>query len=332
MGNSCSVFTTTASLVSRFRSRWWPAGLTTCNSFNSVFYVIVSANNYSVFGVANYFVDPNSPIKLGAQGFQPYDSSLLENTPNAQKQMQALPSLQQDAFTGKLQRLSNEDCVKAYSQDYVTDRTHVLLIATHNSTSTLDAQYGMPGLVYGSQTMNNANLFGRGCHIDPYPWICPPAPGHAECPLPCKYRLDPVFDNINDWEAQGIQVDYCLSQQLPSHCELKFSRPLTAVVITCNVVKIAVMCAVAFGNIKTPLATTGDAIASFLSIPDRTTTRRCLAVQRDFTSAPGGGFNQVPARQFSGTRAHWFRAASKKRWITFFTLYVQPPSPSLESY
>lgn len=293
--------------------------LTLCYSFNSVFYVIVSANNYSVFSVADYFLEPNSQANLDTPGFKPFDPSLSQGGPNAQKQLQALPVLQQAFHAGQLETLSKADCISAYAQDYVTDRTHLLLVATHNSSSTLDAQHGAPGLVYNSQTMNNANLFGRGCHIDPYPWICPPAPGDEECPLPCKYRLDSVFDNINDWEALGVQVDHCLSMPVPSHCQLQFSRPITSVVIASNIVKIAIICTVAFGNIRAPLATTGDAIASFLTMPDRTTSRRCLATQEDFTKAPGGGFHPTPARQWSNARPRWFRAASKKRWI-FFTL------------
>ena len=286
-------------------------------SFNSVFYVVVSANNYNVYSVADYFVNPQAQADLTNPNFKPFDSKLSQGTPKFRTLAGALPVLQQKAQNGTLTKLNKEDCIKAYSQDYVTDRTHVILVATHNSTVTLDTQHGSPGLIYSSDTMNNANLFGRGCDIDPYPWICPPVEGDPECPLPCKYRLDSVFDNINKWEALGVDIDYCLSNEEPSRCELQFSRTITSIVIAANIVKIFIICGLAFGPIKAPLATVGDAIASFLAIPDKTTSRRCLAVQKDFTKAPGGGFKPTPARQWSALRPRWFSAASKKRWVVF---------------
>lgn len=290
-----------------------------CHSFNSVFYVVVSANNYQVFSVADYFLDPASQTRLG-DGFVPYDPVLRANDTEACDQLKTIQELQAWAQAGELERLSNYDCVKAYSQDYVTDRTHVILVATHNSTTTLDAQDGKPGLVYASRTLNNAVLFGRGCHIDPFPWICPSAPSDEECPMPCKYRLDPVFENINYWQAEGVEVDYCLSRKMAAACELQFSRPATIIVIGTNILKIAVVLTVALGPMKAPLATIGDAIASFLTQPDQTTAKSCLAVQADFKPSPSGDFAPTPARQFSYRRERWFRACSRTRWVVFFLM------------
>ena len=199
-------------------------------------------------------------------------------------------------------------------------QTHVLLVATQNSTASHDAQLGRQGLVYGSDTMNNAVLFGRGCKIDPYPWICPSLNTTEECPLPCKYRLDPVFENINYWQAEGVEVDHCLSLARPAECELQFSRLAAAVVICTNILKIAVMLGVTLGPVKTPLSTVGDAIASFLWYPDHTTEKASLAVERDFKASPDGGFQPIPAKHFSYKRERWYKAASGKRWLAFLAL------------
>ena len=101
--------------------------LANVDSFNSVFYIVVSANNYQVFSVANYFADPSSNTRL-SDGFQVADTSIYQNTKSASSQLLAIENLQRLAQNGQLQRLNTYECVKAYTQDYVHDRVRELLL------------------------------------------------------------------------------------------------------------------------------------------------------------------------------------------------------------
>lgn len=69
-------------------------------------------------------------------------------------------------------------------------------------------------------------------------------------------------------------VKYCLAQTAEPECTVAISTPLLSVVIVCNVLKIVCMLLTLVHTHFSPLATVGDAIASFMRYPDKTTELR----------------------------------------------------------
>lgn len=66
-------------------------------------------------------------------------------------------------------------------------------------------------------------------------------------------------------------VRYCLAEKFMPHCSVSVSTPLLSIVIVCNVFKVCCMVSTLSIHNFTPLATIGDAIASFMRYPDRMT-------------------------------------------------------------
>lgn len=74
-----------------------------------------------------------------------------------------------------------------------------------------------------------------------------------------------------------------------------------------------------------PLITVGDAIESFIVVPDKLTKGRCLTTKREqiLNRSPGSRRTSIdsPPRLWLGTRRRWFSAASELRWsfgVSFF--------------
>ena len=110
------------------------------------------------------------------------------------------------------------------------------------------------------------------------------------------------------------------------------------VVIVCNFIKMSCMAWIAWKQDSEPLVTLGDAIASFLTTPDKFTAGNSIAgkesysikraprllLMRDVQESFGpwdewtwemdGFWGPLPL-VWLGRRKVWFSAASKKRWV-----------------
>ena len=88
-------------------------------------------------------------------------------------------------------------------------------------------------------------------------------------PSPALCYLNGKFDANCHLPSASIQP--CLANPLKPHCQVKISTSILWVVVACNVLKILCM-TIATATIKfEPLATVGDAIASFLDHPENST-------------------------------------------------------------
>ena len=165
-------------------------------SYNSVFYPSLSANDYFIFAVNQAFIDSptfnTSSLPTDELGYWSFLAS----------------DLNQEAYSGRLQRLEKADCIEAYASDYLHDRSNLFLVSpaepSVNATPTILDTFYFRGENLDTQ---------RNCDPDPYPWICPPV--NEGCPLTCKYRLQQVLDDIGSWAPLGFPVNYCLSQKTP---------------------------------------------------------------------------------------------------------------------
>jgi len=79
----------------------------------------------------------------------------------------------------------------------------------------------------------------------------------------------------------GCYVTTCYSETRQGQCKLRFSIPIILIIIACNAAKALSMFLTYLYARDATLVTLGDAIASFLDAPDKTTTNLCLASKND---------------------------------------------------
>lgn len=208
------------------------------------------------------------------------------------------------ALDGSLTKYSPEECVGLYSTKFVSKVRNVLLVSTDKNKT---------NPVFSSL---NWDLFDQV----PYYWTC--GDGYYSF----IYSTDsPVCDlatakaEAKSWKLDQHPISYCMVEPVEAQCRLSFSLPIMIVVITCNVVKAAIMI-LTYSKLKEPtLVTVGDAIASFLDKPDPTTESICLSTKY---SIDHGKWKTKSLRMWNPRRQFWFKAASTKRWITCNFLYA----------
>jgi len=193
---------------------------------------------------------------------------------------------------GSLERLDNLACVNAYSRQFQT-KGNVLLVVD-NATFSIK----MLGSPYWS-------------NLDDDRWVC----GTTYAPPPCNLdpRLKVIKSKPAEWSPLDFRVAYCLAERVPQLCKVQSSLHIAVVVICLNFFKAVIMLYLATQTKETPFMTVGDAIASYIEVPDAETKDMCLTSRADFEKQPAlwvkGGRVTSPGRQ------RLFTAASKQRWI-----------------
>jgi hypothetical protein len=138
-----------------------------------------------------------------------------------------------------------------------------------------------------------------------------------------------IRNSASNWTISYQKIDYCISEPTKPHCKLEFSIGIFAVVIACNLIKSAAMLWTLFRQRENTLVTFGDALASYLESPDRSTTSRCLLSKKGLLRSTGKplspAFDPNNPLPISFSRLHvyrWYNAVSRKRWIVTMTLCV----------
>lgn len=228
----------------------------------------------------------------------------------------------QRAKNGQLLRLSQQDCLDKYAQNFQTSHGSLLLVVS-NST---------PGFVNGPTLDFEAKEQpimepGEAC-ASPFTWICNAKYEPSSwCRESCNEYLPQFQTNPDKWDPFGKGIEYCMSEKIEQRCRLKYSVHLVVVVVVIGFLKAAAMLYIALWVHDTPIMTIGDAVSSFLAAPDPATKGMCLLSKSDFTKLGnstasgyrGTGWN-APPQAFKKNRARHFSAASYKRLFAFFLM------------
>ncbi|PGH13119.1 hypothetical protein AJ79_03826 [Helicocarpus griseus UAMH5409] len=190
---------------------------------------------------------------------------------------------------GELEYLDNRQCVTTYSVGFQINHANLLIVSDDfnstvadfaNITSPLDPPIS-----------------------DPYDWMC--AESRRISPTrSCRSLAGQVYVYSDNWTIDNpyypfneFRVKHCLSEPVPESCTVEYSIPLLLVVIVANIIKVAILWGVAFTMTDAPILTIGDAISSFVQVPDCTTRGQCL-LSRDIVKNPvkNSKFNIKPRR------------------------------------
>jgi hypothetical protein len=198
------------------------------------------------------------------------------------------------AIANKLDRLENKECIDAYAVPLQTNRRNVIVVTKTNSSrpDVFDA--------FEAPVPSASNRDGP----EQYSWLCQKLKlnSNDQCLYHTEHlRLDASLWTITD----NSKILYCLSERTEEHCKLQLSVPFALIVFFICLFKSIVMFAVAFFTYETPLMTTGDAISSFLTRPDRYTRYMCLA-SKDYIIRHRGGWRASAPAYYVTKPKRWF--------------------------
>lgn len=257
---------------------WWLFAISTVPLhllYNSAIFSTIGANEFEIFvGSENLLtgVGFNSSLPLGDPMYPHRTLSYFQQAAN---------------WTN----LTNEDCSKAYSQQFVTGNNNVLAVTSAlNATSTV-LNFTFP--VWPDDSYNGFVCSDSPCVTDTAKWTL----------------------WIGDYPGpqRPVPIQYCLSQRVKGYCTLQFSILIITIVLVCNIAKLACMVVLLLRQEAKPLVTLGDAVESFLETPDPSTENMCPADKWKFTTKKPWSATR---ESYEPKKLRWFASASWKRWLT----------------
>ncbi|CAH0056929.1 unnamed protein product [Clonostachys solani] len=303
--------------------------------YNSTFFV--SSNNH-LYRV--WFADES--FATGA----PYNATAIRDYFTPPDVMLAnTKRLQQRLMQGEFEKLSNDECINAYAKNLLQDRGDVVLIIDRPDSCT-----NFPKISYAPfeecgntsatslySVVNYEN--GMTPLISPritnwFSWICSQRDFYVDekksaDPPPAELCSDGAWKKqlgADPWIV-GTKVHYCLSEKLPNECQINVAISLLYVVIGFNIVKLVLILTMASSNWinHKPLVTLGDAVASFIAVPDPRTEGMCLLSTKEIIKHKGDPI--ISATIYRPEKRKWASGVSKRRWIaasllTFVALAV----------
>lgn len=128
----------------------------------------------------------------------------------------------------------------------------------------------------------------------------------------------PPRPSYRNSSANNIRVQYCLAEPYVKNCKAGISNVILLVVNACVFAKFLLCIFVVFALGDDPLVTPGDAMASFISIPDPTTVGRCAATLSDIRIGSSG---RKPCH-WQNRPTRLARTASLPTWARNYVFFV----------
>ncbi|KAF2155062.1 hypothetical protein K461DRAFT_107278 [Myriangium duriaei CBS 260.36] len=272
--------------------------------YNSVVFSSSTANVFSSLTVTNDFVTGGS-----------WNTSQMDCFDYVSEEGLFVQQLQDSAKS--YTRLDPAACIEAYGSGYVSLYANVLLVTNESvARNVLNWRPSEGGTYLGSDTWICDGLGGgsrAGCDVNALlanaaDWT---SPGYSVILSPnescLSYRADHKY-----------HIDHCLAEQTPEFCSVYVSVTLLAVVIACNVIKLACLLVTLLSVRFDPLITIGDAIESFLAIPDRTTEGHGLLEASNIATWTKARISRTPIpttpAPWKPRRRRLIAAISRRRW------------------
>jgi len=232
-----------------------------------------------------------------------------------------------NATQGKLQRLTNEQCIQEYGagDGAMKDRGNLLVVTKERpsfSNATILLNFRFETFV--------SNFTGNN-------WVCNPTMLNANG-YSCDYKSLAQASTTTDWTlgdfvpdpanpyhfADNDQwpIDYCLSQQtdLGGTCLLQYSLIIMICVLIANSIKFGVIFFFLRTSFEPILATIGDGISTFLERPDTTTIDRPFLDRKEARNFNPNSKTTPVVWQPPRKPLRWWHAPSLPRWTITLTL------------
>ncbi|CAZ83958.1 unnamed protein product [Tuber melanosporum] len=288
--------------------------------YNSAVYNSIAANDFVITLVTSNYFEQAAHSNM-TEAFSLYYQELY-NTPNRTRMMRdgevELFSRVLEGYNTSpdgYEDLTPRDCAKLYNTDFMSSHRNLFLITKNRSNST------------HNNTLLNINLVPVD-GISPSSWMCdydmaPPGGSYRRLGHTCNPNdLVSSVTNGAPWRlllptGGEVEISGCKSEKTskPEKCKVQFSLGITIAVTCCNLVKAASMIVAMVRSQGPTLVTLGDAVDSFLRIPD-STTRGIRFANRQFIRREWGRGRTGPRQWKQEGVQRWRTSVSKTRWIT----------------
>ncbi|KAG0126954.1 hypothetical protein HOY82DRAFT_626494, partial [Tuber indicum] len=296
--------------------------------YNSAVYNSIAANEFVVTLVTDNYFEQAAQSNATEALLDFYQEYNITNLTTVNIPMSAIVT---ETFNGVLEGYNTDargyedltpgGCTKLYNTDYMSSHRNLFLITEQSSNAS------------HNKTLLNINIVYADS-ISPSSWMCdyhegiPGGPYSREGHTCNPGDLVSSVTNGAPWRIRlstGLEVEIsgCKSEKTPKpeRCKVQFSLGIMVAVIYCNFVKACSMVLAVVRSRESTLVTLGDAVDSFLRIPDPTTTGMCFA-DRQFIKRGWKLGRRRPRRWKQKEVQRWWTSVSKTRWITcnFFCL------------
>ena len=301
--------------------------------YNSAVYTSLSANDFFVTVVTSNHFEPGaytnttmiqnkgfgillySPLNSnGSLRYQPNSATPLStNSSSIQQFINMLEG--NNTSTESYKDLMLSECTKVYNTDFLTNHRNLFLITNHSSNTTFN------------NTLLDIAWISSNLPTPPNNWLCA-----SESSLEFSTKCNPSHPSSNlksglPWRVmigtgygaeveEEVEIAGCKSEITDEKCKVQFSLGIMIVVICCNLIKACCMIVMLIRSREPTMVTLGDAIDSFLRIPDSTTIGMCFADRSLIKGEWRGGWRAGPRQWKQKGVQRWWTSASKTRWIT----------------
>ena len=221
--------------------------------------------------------------------------------------------------TGRYKDLTPLECLKAYSPDFVPNYRNLFLITKHSSNTTHNN-------TILHMNISAANALLPGGWRSSYDLNASLVKDYDPSDLPAILtRGLPWRVNLTTAGAGLVEIAGCKSEITDEKCKAQFSLGIMIVVIFCNFVKACCMITAVIRSREPTLVTLGDAIDSFLRVPDPTTKGMCFADRQYIAWEWKLGRRARPTKWEKNEVQRWWTGAGGGRWVTcyiFFSIYI----------
>ena len=190
--------------------------------------------------------------------------------------------------------LSPQQCLKAYSTQYVASRGDVLVVqkelisqteiwvknATDEPVSDTFGRWSQEYISSPYQPPSDQGTMVPA--LKPLPYVSEPLQ-YPSYNWQCTPRFNktcsfnwPGEGKQFSWSPYGHKVLYCLSEKVREECKLNYSLQFALIVVISNLAKVICMFLTVWRHRDSALITIGDAIQSFLDRPDPLTRGFCI--------------------------------------------------------
>ncbi|PUU76458.1 hypothetical protein B9Z19DRAFT_1149392 [Tuber borchii] len=211
--------------------------------------------------------------------------------------------------TGRYEDLTPSQCAKRYSTDFLSTNRNLFLITSHASNAT-----------HNDTFLDSIDFWLND--ISPSRWMCGHNPeGESQSGDQCN--PNELASNVTkglpwqmDRTAGLIEISGCKSERTAEKCKVQFSLRIMIAVVCCNLVTACSIIIAVVRSREPTLVTLGDAIDSFLRIPDQTTMGICYANRRFIEKEWAWRMRTGPREWNQKEVQRWWSSVSKTRWIT----------------
>ena len=234
------------------------------------------------------------------------DIGYQSNSPAIQQFIRMLEG--NNTSTESYKDLILSECTKVYSADFLSNHRNLFLITNRSSNTTHNNT--LLGLIYirSREAFSSRWMCAFKEIVSPFSKCDPSQPSsNLKSGLPWQVNLTT--------SGEVVEIAECRSEITDEKCKVQFSLDIMIVVIFCNLVKACCMILVLVRSREPTLVTLGDAIDSFLRIPDTATIGMCFA-DRSFINREWRSGRRTGPRQWKQKGVQrWWTNVSKTRWI-----------------